>query len=174
MIQKINLILSSCALIGITIIMLNNRTSNDKIAYIDTRKLVESYKDMKSITAQYQEKSRMWQERIDILTNELQQEISKYEEERKKMNLEEQANREKYLAAKQREIAEYHQKVQEKSRMEDDEDVQAMIAKINNFILEYGKEHNYRMILAANGNNLAYADKGLDITEELIAELNHE
>ena len=57
-------------------------------------------------------------------------------------------------------------------KIEDDDAMKSLIEEINNFLKEYGEVHKYQLILAANGENLAYADKALDITEEVIEALN--
>jgi outer membrane protein len=172
MIQKINLVISSLALIGVAILFTKPTSSGSKMAYVNTRKLVESHKNMKVLTTQYQNELKSSQEKIEVLNNELEQEVKQYEEKRDKMTYEERAKREQKLAVKQQEIAQYYEKLQNQSRLADDKRMQALVSEINSFLFEYGEEHGYQVILAANGSNIAYADKALDITDEVIEALN--
>ena len=58
MIQRINLVLSSLALVGIIFVLSGKSAGSDKVAYIDVRKLVENYKEFKPVTLQYQKNYR--------------------------------------------------------------------------------------------------------------------
>ena len=43
---------------------------------------------------------------------------------------------------------------------------------IENFLKDYNKDHKYAMILSKVENNILYADKSLDITEDVLNGLN--
>ena len=43
---------------------------------------------------------------------------------------------------------------------------------IENFLKDYNKDHKYAIILSKVENNILYADKSLDITEDVLNGLN--
>ena len=48
----------------------------------------------------------------------------------------------------------------------------ALHDSLEHFIAKYNKDKKYSMIFAKQGDNMLYADKGLDITAEVVAGLN--
>ena len=49
---------------------------------------------------------------------------------------------------------------------------QALHDSVQHFIAKYNKNKKYTMILSKSGDNILYADKGVDITAEVVAGLN--
>ena len=49
---------------------------------------------------------------------------------------------------------------------------EALHDSLEHFIAKYNKDKKYSMIFAKQGDNMLYADKGLDITAEVVAGLN--
>ncbi len=49
---------------------------------------------------------------------------------------------------------------------------QVLRDSLNNFLNEYNKDGRYKMILSKSGDNILYADKALDITNDVVAGLN--
>lgn len=43
---------------------------------------------------------------------------------------------------------------------------------INSFLADYNKDGRFKMILSKSGDNILYADKALDITQDVVAGLN--
>lgn len=48
----------------------------------------------------------------------------------------------------------------------------ALRDSLQHFIAKYNKDKKYTMILSKSGDNILYADKGIDITNDIIAGLN--
>jgi outer membrane protein len=49
---------------------------------------------------------------------------------------------------------------------------EALHDSLQNFINKYNKDKKYTMILAKSGDNILYANKGIDITDEIVKGLN--
>ena len=49
---------------------------------------------------------------------------------------------------------------------------EALHDSLQNFINKYNKEKKYTMILSKSGDNILYANKGIDITDEIVKGLN--
>jgi outer membrane protein len=148
---------------------------NDKIAYVDSSKILNDYKGSAEAKKAYQTKAKVWQENIDTLTSEVQGAIKKYEKSIATMSKKEQDLSRQLIQSKQKQLAEYQRGIQENAKQEDGKLTQGIVAQINTYLTKYGKEHNYKMILIANqSGTIAYAREGLDITANVLDGLNDE
>jgi outer membrane protein len=146
---------------------------NDKIAYVESAKIMAEYKGAIRAKKDYDAKVREWQSNIDTLNNEMQNSMRKYEKELSKMSAKEQELSRQIINDKQKQLGDYQAAIQDKARQEEGKLMQGVIAEVNAFLLKYGKDHNYKMILiASQSGTIAYAREGLDITSKVIEELN--
>lgn len=145
----------------------------ERIAYIDTAKLMEGYEGMKQARAQYRQKAEVWQANVDTLVSEVQQQIKTYEKESAGMSAKEKELSQQLIRSKQQQLGEYQKAIQEKARQADVEMTQQVLATVNAYLTDYGKAHNYRIILAAtDAGNIIYAEEGMDITADVLEGLN--
>jgi outer membrane protein len=149
-------------------------TKAEKIAYIDTAKLLSGYPEMQSVKKKLEEEAGKAKANVDTLTMEFQSSLKEYEKGMSKMSPKEKALSEELLRGKQNQLMQYQQALEQKLKGDEQKQTQAILANINAFITEYGKKHNYKIILATSGGNIAYGDKGADITEEILKGLGKE
>ena len=146
---------------------------NDKIAYVDSGKIMNEYKGAIQAKKAYDTKAREWQSNIDTLAMDLQNSIKKYERDLAKMSPKESELSKQLLANKQKQLADYQKAIRDNAAQEDAKHYKEIVSEINAFLLKYGKDHNYKMILIANqSGTIAYAREGLDITVQVLEELN--
>lgn len=146
---------------------------NDRIVYVDSGRIMNEYKGAIQAKKAYDEKTKSWQANIDTLTLDFQNGMRKYEKELAGMSAREMELSKQLLNSKQKQLADYQRAIQDNARQEDAKLYQGIVTEINAFLLKYGKDHNYKMILIANqSGNIAYARDGLDVTAEVIKELN--
>ncbi len=75
--------------------------------------------------------------------------------------------------AKQQQFLQYRQAIQQKAQAEEARVNQEILAEINAYIKQYGKEKGYDFIFGATENgNIVYAAEGKDITDEVLTGLN--
>jgi outer membrane protein len=85
------------------------------------------------------------------------------------------ANKQKDLAKMQQELMKLGTTIENQSSTEEAKLLQAVYNKINAFITRFGEQHNYDVILGANGQgNVMYVEGQIDITEDVIRLLNKE
>lgn len=150
-------------------------TRNDKIAYVDSGRILNEYKGSVEAKKSYQEKAKVWQQNIDTLTAEVKASIQKYEKSVATMSAKEQDLAKQLIQSKEKQLADYQRGIQDNARQEDGKLTQTVVNQINAFLLNYGKEHNYKLILIANqSGTIAYGREGLDITTPVIEALNEE
>lgn len=153
--------------------LLYKEYSRERIVYIDSAQLVNGYLGMKEARNSYQQKSVTWKANIDTLMQEVQRSIQMHEKEMSGMTQKERELSEELIKTKQKQLRDYQRAIQEKAQQEDTQMTTLVLEEVNTFLKEYGKKNNYRIIMAATEyGNLAYADEGLDITDDVLEELN--
>jgi len=154
-------------------LLANSFFQGEKIAYVESNKLFNEYKASETAIKIYEEKSKTWQSNIDTLTTEVQAEMRKYEESIAGMSPKERAVAKQRIDGKRKELMQYQQSVQANAQQEYAKATQPIALKINDFLTRYGKEHHYTMILIANpSGTIAYAKEHLDITDDVLKEMN--
>lgn len=147
----------------------------EKIAYVDSAKLLANYQGMKQAQQAYQQKASVWQANIDTLTQEVQAALKEYEKNSAQLSKKEQALSQELLKTKQQQLISYQKAIQEKATQEDRQVTQAVITEVNNYLSEFGTQRDYKVILVANETgNIAYAEKGMDVTDEVLTGLNQQ
>ena len=153
--------------------MLYLHISNEKIAYVDSTKLVNSYQGMIDARAQYQQKSTVWKANIDTLTMEVRKAIADYDQNKATMTEKEKKINQELIRTKQKQLADYQQALNEKAGLEDSQMTTKVLNEINTYLKKYGDKNGYKAILVATQyGNIAYADEGMDITEVILEGLN--
>lgn len=170
-IQKIINVITIAAILFLVIYIFILK--NDRIVYVDSTKIMNEYKGAIQAKKAYDAKTKSWQANIDTLTMDFQNSMRKYEKELAGMSAKEKELSKQLLTNKQKQLGDYQLAIQENAKQEDAKLYQGIVTEINAFLLKYGKDHNYKMILIANqSGNIAYAREGLDVTAEVLKELN--
>ncbi|MDB5089163.1 MAG: outer membrane protein [Mucilaginibacter sp.] len=160
---------------AVIFLLFNYFFKNDKIAYVDSARILNEYKGSSEAKKAFQSKAKVWQANIDTLTNEVKSAIQKYEKSIATMSPKEQELNKQLIQAKQKQLADYQRAIQGNAKDEDGKLTQRIVSQINAYLLKYGKKHSYKMIFIANqSGTIAYAREGLDITTTVIEDLNSE
>jgi len=169
------------ALIMVSLVGFANRTAKAqlKIGYINSNKILESYKEaidvrkqLQDINAQWEKEARDKQKEIKDLNDQLESQSLLLSEERKTEKTQEI----------QTKYAQYQQFLQEKWNPQNGESVkkeaellQPVYEKINKTIKKIGEAEGYSFIFdVVQGNILYAADDQPDLTQKLLDELNKE
>jgi outer membrane protein len=160
----------------VTILLLfNSFTTSPKVVVVDSQKVLEDYqgfieaKDsyelkVKNLTQDFNEKRKIFESQ----SMEFKTGLGKLSEIQK-------ANKQKDLAKMQQELMKLGTTIENQSSTEEAKLLQAVYNKINAFITRFGEQHNYDVILGANGQgNVMYVEGQIDITEDVIRLLNKE
>jgi len=169
---------NTLSLLGIAAILFLLYTQifhREKIVYVDSAKLLNEYKGAEKARKELETKGKSWQNNVDTLALSIQNSIKSYEMKAQKMTLKEQ-NQEKHLInLKRKELADYQRAAQENATKENAKLMSPVISRVNKFLTDYGKDKGYTMILIANqSGTIAYAKEGLDVTSEVVKELNRD
>ena len=146
-----------------------------QIVYVDAIRLISKYKGMEKARKELEDKSRNWKSNMDTLQHEVEQAMAVYKENNKKTSVKEQQAQQELIQAKQQQFANYQDMIKTQYQKEDREKSEKILANVNDYVKRYGEAHGYPVVLAATSyGNIAYADKGLDITDAVLAGLNSE
>ncbi|MCU0354190.1 MAG: OmpH family outer membrane protein [Cytophagales bacterium] len=149
--------------------------SRERIAYVDSVKLLNGYQAMTDARKDYQAKATAWQSNVDTLLAEVQTAIQKYEKEAAGLSAKEKTLSQELIRTKQKQLADYQQAIAEKARQEDQRLTGDVLKQANSFLERYGKQHDFDIIFAANATgNIAYAEDYMDITELVLEQMNQE
>ena len=143
------------------------------LVYVDASRLLNQYQGMADARSAYQSKATVWQSNLDTLAAEVQQVSKEYQQERSSLTPKERELTEELIKTKQKQLADYQRAIGEQAQQEDAQMTRQVVDQINSFLKAYGEKKGYTIIIAATEfGNVAYADEGLDITEEVLNELN--
>jgi len=149
--------------------------NEQKTAYVDTTVLIKEYKEMKDVEAEFTSKSDSVRMQLDSAANAFQQEVQAYQSQMKSMSESQRKEKEQELMQKQQMLQQQQQMVGNKLREQSNTVMDSMVTKIKDYVKDYGKQKNYTYIFGSNESaNIMYAEEGLDITQDILKELNEE
>lgn len=149
--------------------------SQNDIAYVDSSKLINSYQGMVDARKAYQHNSSTWKANIDTLAADLKKAISRYEKESGQMSEKEKSLSQELIRTKQKQLMDYQKAIEEKAKLEDSKKTGQVLEQVNAYLKKFGAENKYKIILVATEiGNIAYAQEGVDVTEEVLTGLNKE
>ncbi|GAB2762548.1 OmpH family outer membrane protein [Salinimicrobium soli] len=147
--------------------------NNDKTAYVDTTRLIQEYSEMKDVEAKFTTRSEQLKKELDSVARGFQQEVLEFRENEATMSQAEKEAAQTELMQKQQMLQQQQQMRSGQLRQESDEVIDSLITKVKDFVKAYGEENDYTYIFGSNETaNIMYAKEGLDITEEVLEELN--
>lgn len=147
--------------------------NQDKTAYVDTTRLIQEYSEMKEVEADFTQRSEMLKKELDSVAKGFQQEVMEYQENSATMSQAERQATEQELMQKQQMLQQQQQMRSGQLRQESDKVIDSLITNVKDFVKVYGEENGYTYIFGSNESaNIMYAEEGLDITEDVLKELN--
>ncbi len=159
--------------IAASIFMFFQLQSSSELVYVDVNKLLDGYSRTKIVRAEFEDKAKTLNANVDSLMTDWQNELKTYEKERSKMSKKELELKQELLGNKQQQINNYQQAIQKQIQEEDKKSTQTVINDINDYVKEYGKTNNHKIIFGASGSgNIMYADDATDLTQDILEGLN--
>jgi outer membrane protein len=172
--NKISIILAISAIL-LSIFSIFYFQNDSQLVYVDVNKLMDGYKRTAIEQSKFEAKATALQSNVDSLISNWQEELKTYEKERSTMTNKELELKQELLSNKQQQIGSYQQAIQKQIQEEEQKASQTIFNDVNDYIKEFGKKNNYKIIFGASGSgNIMYADEGADLTEEVLSGLNKE
>lgn len=152
----------------------DGQKSGQTIAYVEVDSIMSKYTYWQEVTKLMQQRESNIQKTLAGKQQALQQAAANFQQgiQQNKYTQQQaqgiQASLQKQAqdadALSQRLGAEYQQQVAEYN--------QALADSLHHFLEDFNKDKQYSMILAKQGDNILYADKALDITDQVVKGMN--
>lgn len=145
-----------------------------KIAFIEVDSIMTQYKFCKEFSEILQKKGQNIQNTLAAKQQQLQAAGANFQQKlQQNAYTQEQAQAiQAGLQKQNNDLQALNQRLSAEFQTETDKYNAALRDSIQHFLKVYNKDKKYSMILSKAGDNLLYADKALDITNEVIAGLN--
>ncbi len=146
-----------------------------KIAYIDSDKIMAQSKDTVEARKKFETDQKAWQQQIKDLDDEIQRLKNEYDSRKMTMTDELKSETEKTI---QKKIQERQQFVQDifgdngKAAQRNAELLSPILKKIQTALEKIAVEQNISMVFDGSSGGILYAKPSLDITDQVIAEIN--
>ncbi len=145
-----------------------------KIAYVEVDSIMSQYKFCKEYSLVLEKKSQNIQNTINSKGRSLQNAVAKFQQDIQN-NKYTQQQAEAVQAGLQKQDAdlrELQQRLGTEFQAETEKFNKALRDSIQHYLAVYNKTKKYSLIISKAGDNILYADKAYDITDEVIAGLN--
>ena len=147
--------------------------ATEKIAYIESGRLLENYQGMKDARRAFEAKAKGWERQNAALVSTFRAAVEDYQKKAPGMSAELKATSEAKLQQLQQESGQQQEKIQRQAQEEEAKLTGTVLESVNKKVETYGKAHGYTLILiAAPSGTIAYGRKDLDITGPVVAYLN--
>ena len=145
-----------------------------KIAYVEVDSIMSQYKFCKDYTAILQKKGQNIQNTLGKKQQDLQAAGANFQQKlQQNAYTQEQAQAIQAGLQKQaNDLQNLNARLSNEFQAETEKYNNALRDSIQHFLKAYNKDRKYSLILSKAGDNLLYADKALDITNDVIAGLN--
>ena len=127
-----------------------------KIAYVEVDSIMTQYRFAKEYTEILEKKGQNIQSTLNQKGQALQNAVANFQQK-----VQQNQKQQNDLAGLQQRLGNEFNAEQEKYN-------KALHDSINHFLAVYNKDKKYSIILSKSGDNLLYADKAYDITDEII------
>src|SRR5690606_1161841 len=128
------------------------------------------------VRSKFEEKAKKAQSDLQSKGNAFQKEVADYQKNAGTMSAEQRANTEERLARKQEELGKLNQNASSALAKEEAEENEKLYNKVADFLKRHAQKKGYKLVLTYSTANptVLYADKSLEVTQEVVDGLNAE
>ena len=149
--------------------------SGMKIAYIEVDSLMTQYDFAKDYSVTLQKKSNNARNTLTQKGNQLQAAVNNFQQKLQNngfQSREQAAGVQAAIERQQRDLQELQARLENELANETQKFNMALRDSLNNFLTSYNKDKKFDMILSKSGDNILFANKKFDITQDVINGLN--
>ncbi|HTN37033.1 MAG TPA: OmpH family outer membrane protein [Arachidicoccus sp.] len=148
--------------------------SAQRIAYFEMDSIDDSYKYMKDAKEALIQKNKSVEDQINDLRKEVQTKINEATQKGPTLSQAEQMSYNKEIEELSKKNQEKAQRLGQSLSMERDMQLQKVREHIQQYLKQFAQEKGYSYIVGTNENdNFYYKDSTLDVTQEVLRELNN-
>jgi len=148
-------------------------TKKTTVAYVKTGVIIEKYQGMIDARNKLDRKAQEWGGNLDTLKFNLDKALISYNATKTKLSEKQKAAQELSLNEQKNVLMKYSEELELKAQKEEEQLTRTALNQINSYIEQYAKTKGYDLIVGTTTNgSLLYGAEKLDITEEILKELN--
>lgn len=146
---------------------------NLSVVYVNSDTLLEKYGYYQNLKKQMEKNQKLAEAQIQSKADQLQKEISAYQEKGAGMSEMERMKEEERLGRMQEEAVSFRKQLLEKLSNEEEAYQDSLHNRLVSFLKQYNKSRKYKFILGyQRGAGILLADDSLDITSQVLEEIN--
>ncbi|MEQ9379126.1 MAG: OmpH family outer membrane protein [Imperialibacter sp.] len=151
-----------------------DRISGDlSIAYVNSDTLLSKYEYFKDISSDLEKKRAKLESEYRNRAEGLQREIQNFQNSAQNMTMNQARAKEEELTVKQQNLYQYQQTLGQQLVEEETKLNEQLYNAVSGYLSEFSGSNKYHLVLTyTKGSGVLYADKRLDITDEVIKGLN--
>ncbi|GAA4273250.1 OmpH family outer membrane protein [Aquimarina gracilis] len=144
-----------------------------KTGFVNNTKVVSDFTEMKAAQEKWTKKNNEVRAELEEKAKQFQIEVQGYQNIMKSMSKSNREKKEQELMGKQQLLQREQQQKMQELQQGSQKEIDSIIAKVKDFIKEYGKKNGYTYIYGdTEVSNILYGKEELDLTDEIIKELN--
>ena len=154
----------------------SGKSDIEQIVYVNSDSLLNNYEYFKEIRTKFEESAKKAQADLQSKGNAFQKEVADYQKNAGTMSADQRATTEERLARKQDELGRLNQNASTALAQQEAEENEKLYNKVSDFLKKHAQENGYKLALTYSTSNptVLYADKSLEVTEEVVKGLNAE
>lgn len=152
-----------------------SQTVSGEIAYVDIDTLSMHYDYCKEAQKALETKQNNYRAQLNSKGQSLQKAILAFQNDMQHGTFSSQQQAEKaqtQIQHQQQQLQQLQQNIESEMAKAAELYQKTLRDSISNFLKDFNKDRRYKMILSKSGDNILYADKSLDITNDVISGLN--
>jgi outer membrane protein len=142
-----------------------------KIGYIDSQQILNQDPSAQEAQQQFEADLARYRAEVDQIGQELQDLISRYEQQQSMLSEEAKSNRQEEIRLKQTQYQQRISELEQQAGMRQAELVEPVMERINAVIEDMRADGGYSMIFDVAAQGIIAADPALDLTAEVIRRL---
>lgn len=145
------------------------------IAYVEYDSLMTQYEYCKEYSEQLQQRFANYQQQLANKQRALENAANDFQHKLQAgqyASQEEAQTQQQKLINQQEQLQKLSGELEEKFAKEQQDINDALHDSLQNFLKDFNKDGRYKMILSKSGDNILYAEKSMDITEQIVNGLN--
>ena len=146
-----------------------------KIAFVEVDSLMTQYDFAKDYSVTLQKKSNNARNTLTTKGNTLQAAVNNFQQKLNNngfQSREQAASQQAAIERQQRDLQELQARLENELASETAKFNEALRDSLQNFLKDYNKDKQFDLILTKQGDNILFADKKFDITQDIINGLN--
>ncbi len=146
---------------------------NKKIAFLDTQRLITSFKEAHAVNKEIEAQNKKWRADMKVMEDSLSAFMSRMSKEFDTADIKKRKALQDELSMRNQQMTNFKNHSVKKIQKLTEEKMAGVYTKVNAFMKEYGDKHGYDIIFGTVQGNIVYGTSSpADITNEIILLLN--